>query len=74
MSSSQISVCSNPLDYLVHEGVRGAGGRQQEGVVAGERDGEHQVEGVQLQLDRDVLEDGQEDRGRGSVTHQLIED
>ena len=67
-------VCSISLDYLVDEGVRRTGGGQEEGVVTREGDGEHQVEGVQPQLDRDVLEDGQEDRGRGGVTHQLIED
>ena len=44
------------IDYLVVDnGIRKAGGGQDEGVVAGEGYVEHQIEEVQLQLHRDVL-------------------
>ena len=43
---------------LVDDGIRRTGGGQEEGVVAGECDGEHQVERVQPQLHRDVLHEG----------------
>ena len=43
---------------LVDDCIRRTGGGQEEGVVAGEGDGEHQVERVQPQLHRDVLNEG----------------
>ena len=60
---------------LVDDCIRRTGGGQEEGVVAGEGDWEHQVERVQPQLHRDVLHEGKcEEKYVENISQKYLED